>query len=226
MKLIVCGAKGKMGSLISLLAEQSQDWQRVEKVDVDWPLEKVIEEGGVIIDFTEPAATEHHTELAQKNNKPLVIGTTGLNSTQQKIIAEAARDIPIVTSPNMSVGVNLLFKLAELATKTLGQDYKIEISETHHVHKKDAPSGTAKTLGEIVEKIRGAAPPIQSIREGEVVGEHTIVFGSKREHLALMHRALDRSAFAQGALRAAKWVLHQKPGLYTMADVLNLRSTF
>lgn len=222
MKLIVCGAKGRMGSLICLLAEQSSEWQLAAKVDLDQPLENVIGKGEVIIDFTQPAATEHHTQLAQKNKKPLVIGTTGLNPAQQKIIATAAKDTPIVYSPNMSVGINLLFKLTELATRTLGQNYKIEISETHHVHKKDAPSGTAKRLGEIVEKIRGVAPPIQSIREGEVIGDHTIVFGSQREHLALTHRALDRSLFAEGALRAAKWVLKQKPGLYSMADVLGL----
>lgn len=222
MKLIVCGARGRMGSLICRLAEQSKDWQIVGRVDRDHPLEKVIHLGEVVVDFTEPAATQRHVRLAQKNKKPIVIGTTGLNEEQQKTIEEAGRTLPVVWSPNMSVGVNLLFKLTELATRTLDKNYTVRISETHHMHKKDAPSGTAKALGNIVVKIRGDPPPIDSIREGEVVGDHTIVFGSELEHLELRHRALDRSVFAEGALKAAKWIVGKKPGLYTMAEVLGI----
>jgi len=123
----------------------------------------------------------------------------------------------------MSVGVNVLFKLTAMATAAFGKNYKIEISETHHVHKKDAPSGTAKTMGAVVEKICHEKPSIQSFREGEVVGDHTIFFGNEREHLSITHRAIDRSLFAEGALQAAKWVLNQKAGLYSMADVLGLK---
>ncbi|MBI4124506.1 MAG: 4-hydroxy-tetrahydrodipicolinate reductase [Deltaproteobacteria bacterium] len=209
-----------MGSAICRLAETSGDWEVAGRVDLDLPLEKVISAGEIIIDFTQPEATQNHLRLAQKNKKPMVIGTTGLNEAEQQSVREAARHIPIVWSPNMSVGVNLLFKLTELAAQILDKNYTIKITETHHVHKKDSPSGTAKTLGAIVEKIRGQKPPIDSIREGEVVGEHAVVFGSGREHLALMHRALDRSVFAEGALKAAQWIVGKKPGLYTMADVL------
>lgn len=221
-KLIVCGAKGRMGAMVCRLAEAGGEWQIAGRVDLDLPLEKVVSLGEVVIDFTEPQAAVQHARLAQKNKKSMVIGTTGLNQEQEQVLKEAARVIPIVWSPNMAVGVNLLFKLTELAAQTLGKNYTIKISETHHVHKKDAPSGTAKALGLIVEKIRGKKPPIDSIREGEVVGEHTVVFGSEGEHLSLMHRALDRSIFADGALRAARWILGKKPGLYTMADVLGL----
>lgn len=222
MKLIVCGAKGRMGSLICQLAEKDKGWGGVEKVDVDAPLTGVIAKGEVIIDFTQPEGTETHLQLALQHKKPIVIGTTGLNEEQHRLIQEASKKIAVVFSPNMAIGVNILFKLTEIATKAFGKEYDIAISETHHVHKKDSPSGTAKALGTLVEKVRGKLPPIQSFREGEVVGEHTIVFGSPREHLALMHRALDRSVFAEGALKAAKWVLNKKPGLYSMADVLGL----
>lgn len=221
-RLIVCGASGRMGSLICKLAEESRDWEVAGKADEDHPLEACVKNGGVIIDFTLPAGTEHHIALALQFKKPIVIGTTGLSADQHKLMEKAARAIPIVCSSNMSVGVNVLFKLIAVATEALGKNYSIEISETHHVHKKDSPSGTAKTMGTIVEKILGVAPPIQSFREGEVIGDHTIVFGSKSERLALMHRALHRSVFAEGALKAAKWILNQKPGLYTMADVLGL----
>lgn len=223
MKLIVCGAKGRMGSLLCSLAEKDKEWEIAGRVDLNLLLEKVIAKGDVIVDFTLPEAAASHIQQAQRHRKPIVVGTTGLNPTQQGVIQEASRSIPIVFSPNMSVGVNILFRLTELAAAAFGKDYKIEISETHHTHKKDAPSGTAKRMGEIVEKIRGEKPPIQSLREGEVVGDHTIVFGNEREHLAIMHRALDRAVFAQGALKAAKWVLRQRPGLYTMADVLGLK---
>lgn len=185
-------------------------------------MEESFNHADVIIDFTAPVATEQYTKQAVSNKKPLVIGTTGLTSQQEKIIFEASRVIPILYSPNMSVGVNLLFKLIELGSKTFGQEYAIEISETHHIHKKDKPSGTAKKMAEIVEKTRGIKPPIESNREGEVVGEHTIIFGSEHEHLAILHEALDRKVFAQGALLAAKWILGKSPGLYTMADVLGL----
>ena len=221
-KLIVCGASGRMGSLICKLAQESKAWEVVGKVDLNSPLENVVGEGDVIIDFSQPEGTALHVALALKNKKPIVIGTTGLNAEQQKKIEAASKKIPIVFSPNMSVGVNVLFRLTEIATKAFGKDYKIEISETHHVHKKDAPSGTAKEIGNVVEKNCGAKPPIESIREGEVIGDHTVVFKSGREHLAITHRALDRSLFAEGALKAAAWVIGKNPRLYSMADVLEL----
>lgn len=200
-----------MGKLICQLAQENH-----------WQLTDDFETCQVAIDFSAPAGTENFVASALKHKKPIVIGTTGLSNDQQAEIQEAAKKIPIVYSPNMSVGVNLLFKLAAMAAKTLGKEYQIEISETHHIHKKDKPSGTAKKIGEIVEKIRNEKPAIESIREGEVIGDHTIVFGSDMEHLAIMHRAVDRKVFAAGALKAARWIIGKSPGLYTMADVLGL----
>lgn len=220
--LAVCGAKGRMGSLLCGLAGKDKFWGRVEKVDLEWPLANVIQSCDVVIDFTQPEGTQTHVPLAATHQKPIVIGTTGLNEVQRRQIEEASKKIAVVFSPNMAIGVNILFQLTEMAAKAAGQTFKIEISETHHIHKKDKPSGTAKMLGEIVEKTGGQKPSIQSFRKGEVVGEHTIVFGSPHEHLTLTHQTLDRSVFAEGALVAAKWVLNQKPGLYNMTDVLGL----
>ena len=213
-KVVVFGATGKMGTLICKLAESSEAWHLTDKAD--------IAKGDVLIDFTLAEATLEIVGLACQHKKPIVIGTTGLNQQQQNAITEAARTIPIVYSPNMSVGMNVLFKLVAEAAKAMGPDYAIEISETHHSDKKDKPSGTAKKIGEIVEEVTHQKPSIQSIREGEVIGDHTIIFGSEAEHLAIMHRALDRKVFAEGALKAAQWVIGKSPGLYSMAQVLGL----
>lgn len=221
-RLIVCGANGKMGSKICELALSSGSWETVVQSTRQRPLKDLIGSGEVLIDFTLPEAASLHLTLAQQNKKPLVIGTTGLSTQQHKQMEAAAKTIPIVYSPNMSIGINVLFRLIETASKTLGETFQVEISETHHIHKKDSPSGTARAMGLIVEKMTGKKPPIDSIREGEVVGEHSIVFGSEFEHLALFHRALDRKVFAAGALRAAEWILDKKPGLYSMQEVLGI----
>ncbi|MDP2599302.1 MAG: 4-hydroxy-tetrahydrodipicolinate reductase [Deltaproteobacteria bacterium] len=212
MKLFISGATGRMGKLICKLAQESNAWQLTDD----------FETCQIIIDFSAPEGTEKALTLARERKIPIVIGTTGLNETQKAQVTAAAKEIPVVFSPNMSVGVNLLFKLIETAAKTLEKDYKIKISETHHIHKKDKPSGTAKRMGEIVEKIRKEKPPIESIREGEVIGDHTIIFGNDAEHLAILHRAVDRQVFAAGALKAAQWIIGKSPGLYTMQDVLGL----
>lgn len=222
--LIVCGATGRMGKAIGDLAEESGRWKEVFRADRHNGLESVIAKGDVVIDFTLPEGTEKHLQIAIQNKKPIVIGTTGLSTEQQEKIKRGAKEIPIIYAPNMSVGVNVLFRLIEEAAKGLGPEYDVAIEETHHIHKKDKPSGTAKAMGAIVEKILGEVPPIESIREGEVVGEHTIIFGSSFEHLAIYHKAFDRKVFADGALRAAHWLFQKKPGLYTMMDVLGLAS--
>ena len=214
-KLIVWGKSGRMGQLICKLAQESNAWQLTDD----------FETCQIIIDFSAPEGTEKALTLACERKTPIVIGTTGLNETQKAQVIATSKVIPVVFSPNMSVGVNLLFKLIETAAKALGKEYKIEIAETHHIHKKDKPSGTAKMMGEIVEKITKEKPLIKSIREGEVVGDHTIVFGSDAEHLAILHRAINREVFAAGALRAAKWLLGKRHGLYTMQDVLELERT-
>jgi len=192
----------------------------------------------VLIDFTQPDATARHVWLAAKHHKPLVIGTTGLNEQQEQEIRQAALETAIVYTANMSVGVNLLLALVEQAAGKLGLDWDIEIAETHHRNKIDAPSGTALALGKAAEKGRkpssspfvternGKRDPgaigFSVQRGGDVVGEHTVSFLTDGERLELGHKATDRSLFAKGALRAALW-LHGKPhGLYTMRDVLGL----
>ena len=205
----------------------------------------------VIIDFTLPSATIANVQAALEAGKPLVIGTTGLGDQEMAVIRDAARTLPIVCTPNMSLGVNLLFALVKNSAAVLGMDYRVELDETHHVHKKDAPSGTALRLGEKVAEGRGQdfrnvmihepgrtheddicedePEPhpadkivIHSHRSGEVVGDHTVSFANEGETLELTHHAWSREAFAMGALRAAQWVVGRQPGLYDMQNVLGL----
>ena len=197
----------------------------------------------VVVDFTLPAATDANVRAAAAAGKAIVIGTTGLGDAEKAALRDAAAAIPIVWAPNMSLGVNLLFALVKKAASILGMGYRVEIDETHHVHKKDAPSGTALRLGEKVAEGRGQdfktvmvhdldesradyTPDtivMRSHREGEVVGDHTVGFAEEGETVEFMHHAWSREAFAMGALRAARWVLKKKPGLYDMQDVLDLK---
>jgi 4-hydroxy-tetrahydrodipicolinate reductase len=197
----------------------------------------IFERSDIIIDFTTPEATAKHIWLAAKHHKPIVIGTTGLNDTQRSELKDAAKETAIVYAANMSVGVNLLLALVENAAKRLGEDWDIEITETHHKHKLDAPSGTALALGDAAalaretkikpnldrngERKRGEIG-FSSQRGGDVVGEHTVSFFGEGERIELTHIASNRALFAKGALRAAIWVKDQKYGLYSMRDVLEI----
>lgn len=198
----------------------------------------------VVIDFTSPEATVEHVAICRKAGTAMVIGTTGLSADQKKALDEAAGEIPIVFAPNMSVGVNLLFRIASEAAHVLGQGYDVEIVEAHHRHKKDAPSGTALRLAEVVadslgrdlekeacyarQGVVGERPKgqigIQTVRGGDVVGEHTLFFLGDGERLELTHRASSRGAFSEGAVRAGIWVAGRDPGLYDMQDVLGFGS--
>jgi 4-hydroxy-tetrahydrodipicolinate reductase len=197
----------------------------------------------VLIDFTRPEATFGYLDACVTAGVPLVIGTTGFDEAGKARIAAAARHIPIVFAPNMSVGVNLLMKLAELAAQVLEDGYDIEIIEAHHRHKVDAPSGTALGLGQAVarainrdlaqcaiygrEGVTGERDPktigFATVRGGDIVGDHTLLFAGIGERVELTHKASSRATFAQGALRAAKWLQGRAPGLYDMRDVLNLK---
>lgn len=177
----------------------------------------------VLIEFTTPEATVEHAQLARTRNVPMVVGTTGLSQAQQAVLREAAKTIPIVFSPNMSPGVTVLFELAQLAAQRLGQTYDVEVVEAHHRHKKDQPSGTAKRLAEELAAARGqsvASIPVHALRAGDIVGDHTVVLAGPSERLELTHRAHSRDVFAQGVLRAARFVVSQPPGLYDMSHVL------
>jgi len=224
IKLCISGSQGKMGSRIIDLAKEDPELAVCGEFDiVEENPEQFIESCECIIEFTTPEATMEHLELCEKNKKPIVIGTTGLTDDQKARIKEASKKIAVVFSPNMSVGVNLLFKMVADASKVLGAEYHVEMVEAHHVQKKDAPSGTAKELARIVKEARGDINiPIESVREDEIVGEHTITFDSPFDVVEITHSAKTRDIFAKGALKAAKFVVTKKSGLFTMQDVLGL----
>ncbi len=186
-------------------------------------LEKVVSLGDVVIDFTAATTTLPHLEIAALHKKAVVIGSTGHTPEQRVSIESMAKKIPIVMASNMSVGINVMWKLLADAAKILGSGFDIEIVEAHHRLKKDAPSGTAITTAEILAKALGRKVGIQSIRGGDVVGDHTVFFLGNGERLEVTHRASSRDTFAVGAIRAAKWLFGKPHGLYSMADVLGLK---
>lgn len=203
-------------------------------------IESAIADADVVLDFTLPDATDTILRACVDEAVPLVIGTTGLSDEQHRAIATASGRIPLVYGANMSVGVNLMLRLAMLAGRVLGEAYDAEIVDAHHRHKRDAPSGTALALGDAIvagrsgdavrEMGRGpdsvarkrGAIGFSSIRGGDIVGEHTVLLAGEGERLELTHRASDRASYASGALRAARWVEGREPGLYSMAEVLGL----
>jgi len=223
IKICVSGSEGKMGSRIIDLAGGDPELEVAAGFDVNGDAELGITACECLIDFTSPEATMEHLALCEKLKKPIVIGTTGLSEEEKSKIKEASNHIPVVLSVNMSVGVNLLFKLIVDASKVLGEEYEVSIVEAHHAEKKDAPSGTAKEIARIIKGVKGDIDmPIDSVREGEIVGEHTVTFESDVDFLEITHSAKTRDIFAKGALKAAKFVAGKKSGLFTMKDVLGL----
>ena len=211
-------------------------------VDIEGSLDRTVA-ATVCIDFTLPGPTVEHAGVCRSQHRAMVIGTTGLSADQLAMLEDAARDIAIVHAPNMSIGVNLCFKLLDVASRALGDSVDIEIIEAHHRNKVDAPSGTAVRMGEIIAGALGRdlaecavygreghtgirdrkTIGFETIRAGDIVGEHTVMFGGEGERIELTHRAASRANFAAGAVRAARWVVHKPPGLYDMQDVLGLR---
>jgi 4-hydroxy-tetrahydrodipicolinate reductase len=187
-------------------------------------LEHVVEHADLIVDFSLPAATVSVVRAVCQAGKPLVCGVSGLDDTQMAALDDASASIPLVYDRNMSQGIAVLQDLVQRAARSLGDDFAIEIHETHHIHKKDAPSGTALKLGEAVLQAKDAgnddAIRYESERRGEVPGDHDVIFSSPTERLSLRHSVTTRQVFAEGALRAARWVVSQSPGLYGMHDVL------
>lgn len=265
LKLIIAGACGRMGRRIMELAAAADDLQiaaafdlpanagttlhvghesgREIAVAIGGDPREAIAQGGVLIDFTHASGCIENVRCAAALGKASVVGTTGLDAGQRAALVEAAAHVPIVFAPNMSVGVNLLFKLVAEAAAALGLDYNCEITEIHHNQKKDAPSGTAVRLGEIVahafdldyaaqtrhgrEGMPGPRPRAEigmhALRGGDVVGEHTVAFIGQGERIELTHKAHNRDNFARGALVAARFAAKAAPGLYDMQDVLGLR---
>jgi 4-hydroxy-tetrahydrodipicolinate reductase len=211
-------------------------------VSITDSLEKVVNDFDVVIDFTSPTATMSHVEICRANRKHIVIGTTGLDDAQKDQLKSAGEEIGIVFAPNMSVGVNLCLKLLEMAAKVLGDSVDIEVIEAHHRHKVDAPSGTALRMGEVVAEAlgrdlkecavygrEGLSGPrerktigFETIRAGDIVGEHTVMFAAEGERVEITHKASSRMTFANGAARAAGWITTRGKGLYDMQDVLGL----
>ncbi len=222
VRVLLIGAAGRMGKTVRVLAQNDSDIQIAAQCDLGDSIKPAMKNCDVAIDFSQANSIDEICRAASQHGKPLVVGTTGHSQQQRKTIEETAHSIPIVLASNFSVGVNVLFWLTQKAAEFLGSDFNPEIVETHHTMKKDAPSGTAKTLAEILKQVRNSEIPIQSIREGDVVGEHTVIFGGPGESLELTHRAANRGIFAAGALRAAKWIINKPPGLYSMQNVLGL----
>jgi len=207
-------------------------------------LESLLDDFDVLIDFTTPAATMSHLERCRHGSKAMVIGTTGLDSDQRAAIAATGAEMGIVFAPNMSVGVNLCLKLLDTAARVLGNGVDVEIIEAHHRHKVDAPSGTAIRMGEVIADALGRdlrqvavygreghtgarareAIGFETIRAGDVVGEHTVWFAAEGERVEIAHKASSRMTFAAGAVRAARWIADRGNGLYDMQDVLGLRT--
>ncbi len=258
IRVAVAGAGGKMGQTLIEGVRADKSLQLVAAFDVKGSaalgtniggvkvgtdFHKAIAAADVLIDFTRPEGTIEHLAVCARLGKPIVIGTTGFPDSLKSAILQAGRRIPIAMSPNFAVGVNAVFKLAEVAAGILGDDYDVEIVEAHHRHKVDAPSGTALKLGEIIavalkrdlkkvarhgrEGDTGARPAKQiafhALRGGDIVGEHTVIFAGTGERVELTIRSQSRMTYALGALRAVKFLRGRRAGLYDMNDVLGLR---
>lgn len=241
--IIITGAKGRMGKALVACAPNHAGLEVVGQIDQGDDLTAIISRGDVVIDFSLHSATPGIAELCAAQGKALIIGTTGHNDDEKSRITSHVSRIPIVWSSNYSTGVNTLFWLTRKAAEILGPAYDLEVVEMHHRLKKDAPSGTAKSLVEILAEVRNVQLHtvarhgregivgertateigIHSVRGGDVVGDHTVVFATNGERVELTHKASSRDTFANGALRAALWVVKQKPGLYDMQDVLGLK---
>jgi 4-hydroxy-tetrahydrodipicolinate reductase len=242
-RIIITGVKGRMGRALVACAANFRELEVVGQIDAGDDLSAVIARCDVVIDFSLHSATPGIVELCAKNKKAVVIGTTGHSDAEKSEIGNRKSEIPMVWSSNYSTGVNTLFWLTRKAAEILGPDFDLEVVEMHHRLKKDAPSGTAKSLAEILADVRklrlseaarhgregivGERTPseigVHSIRGGDVVGDHTVIFANNGERVELTHKASSRDTFANGALRAALWVVKQKPGIYDMQDVLGLK---
>jgi 4-hydroxy-tetrahydrodipicolinate reductase len=266
INVIVAGAAGRMGSRLVTLIKDSTTLTLAGAIEekghhamggdagetagcgragilITDNLAALLDKGEVIIEFSSPEATLHHLRAAAKYQRAMVIGTTGFTVPQLEEVKSLACQVPCVLSPNMSVGINLIYKVIGEMAKTLGEDYDIEVIEAHHRLKKDAPSGTALKIAEVLAKAvsrdldqvgvyarkgligerKKGEIGIQTVRAGDIVGDHTILFGGMGERVEVTHRASSRDTFAGGALRAARWVVRQPSGLYDMLDVLALR---
>ena len=231
VKIVVSGAKGRMGKRIVELAEKDSELSVVGKLEIEADaaeqvvssLSDIKNDYDSIIEFTSPEATIKHAEEAVRLKKAIVVGTTGLSVEQIAELEKASKTIPVVFSPNMSAGVNVLFDLIGRASRVFGTTYKTSIVEAHHIHKKDKPSGTAKLMADTAKKYgKYDDVPTESIREDEIIGDHEITFESEVDTLKISHSAKTRDIFVLGALKAAKFLKGKKNGFFSMKDVLGI----
>ena len=241
-KIAITGSNGRMGRALIRAVKLNPNVSQGPKLKRGDDIKGVLKDFDVLVDFTRPEATLDALSICQSAGKAMVIGTTGFSDDALKFIDQASSDIPIVFAPNMSVGVNLTLKLLETTAKVIGADSNIEIVEAHHRHKVDAPSGTALKMGEVIANAlgrdlsecavygrEGTEEPrdrktigFSSIRGGDVVGEHSVTFFMEGERVEITHKASSRMTYANGAVKACKWLTNQENGLYSMQDVLDL----
>jgi len=255
IKLSITGCMGRMGQQLIKSSKKEKDFKiyslteykninkKINGIKPQLNTEEAIQNTDVIIDFTIPKCTFEILKIASKLKKRVVIGTTGFTKKEEKIIKSYSKKIPILKAGNMSLGVNLLMYLTEIASKSLGDKFLSKIFEVHHKHKKDYPSGTALMLGRGIAKGKGREfysmfgkkylnkknfpyrnkINFNSLRKGEIIGEHEVLFSSGKEIIKLNHEAFDRALYSEGALSAAKWLMKKKPGLYSMRDLMNFK---
>jgi 4-hydroxy-tetrahydrodipicolinate reductase len=259
IKIVIAGCGGRMGKVLLDCVAQADDLvlhaalehegnamigsDAGSGVAITSDIEAALKGADALIDFTRPEGTMQHLEICRRLGVNLIVGTTGLNAQQKAQLGAAAQDIGIVFAPNMSVGVNLVFKLLETASRVLANGYDIEVIEAHHRHKVDAPSGTALGMGEVIartlgrdleqcavygrEGVTGERDPstigFSTVRGGDIVGDHTVLYAGIGERIEITHKASSRATFALGALRAARFLAENKAGLYDMQDVLSLK---
>lgn len=243
IKVVVAGAGGRMGKMLVEAVDGADDCQLFGTLSRRDDARQVLNGADVLIDFTRPETTLNNLAVCAELGVRAVIGTTGVEEPARAQIAEFAKRIPIVFAPNMSVGVNVVLKLLDLAARAMNEGFDIEIIEAHHRHKVDAPSGTALQMGQVVaeavgrdlkacavygrEGVTGARDPstigFATVRGGDIIGDHTVLFAGIGERIEVSHKASSRSIYAQGSLRASRFLVKQPPGLYGMNDVLGFR---
>ena len=240
---LIKSSKNNKNFELTALTENKAINKKIAGIKLDVNTEQTFKKTDVIIDFTVPNCTLDILKIASKLKKRVVIGTTGFNQKEEALIKKFSKTIPILKAGNMSLGVNLLMYLTEIASKSLNEEYLSKVFEVHHKHKKDYPSGTALMLGKGIADGKnknlynlmgkkflnkksfpyGKKINFNSIRKGEIIGEHEVTFSSGKEIIKLNHEAFDRALYSDGALTAAKWLINKKPGLYSMRDLLNFR---
>jgi 4-hydroxy-tetrahydrodipicolinate reductase len=243
MRVAVAGASGRMGRMLIEAVEAAPDCTLGGTLDIGQDIAKGLADAQVLIDFTRPEGTLAHLAACRDRGIKAVIGTTGFSEAQKAEIAAHAKHIALMVSPNMSVGVNVVLRLLDTAARALAEGYDIEIVEAHHRHKVDAPSGTALKMGEVVasalgrdlkqcavygrEGVTGERDPstigFATVRGGDIVGDHTVMFCGTGERIEIAHKSSSRATYAQGALRAARFLIDKPNGLFDMNDVLGLK---